>query len=71
MKRKRMTRAQYAAHRAKLGLSGASVSAVAKALQTGRIEDYTDGTIDPVEADRMWGERTYYRYDRYQGERFQ
>lgn len=49
-----LSRRGYAAHRAALGLPGATDAAVRKALQTGRITLEADGSIDPVKADRLW-----------------
>lgn len=47
-----MSRRQYAAHR------GVSHTAVGKAIATGRISTESDGTIDPVKADRQWDAQT-------------
>ena len=43
---------QYAKHR------GCAMSAVQKAISTGRITTTTDGRIDPVQADAEWGQNT-------------
>lgn len=46
-----LSRREYAAHR------GVAVSAVQKAIETGRIT-LTDGKIDPEKADKEWAENT-------------
>ena len=46
-----LSRREYAAHR------GVAVSAVQKAVETGRIT-LTDGKIDPEKADKEWAENT-------------
>lgn len=48
----------YAQHRAAQGLPGASHTAVRKAIQTGRISQEPDGTLDPVRADAQWAGQT-------------
>lgn len=48
----------YAAHRKRLGLSGASPWAVSKALREGRITRTRAGKIDPARADLEWQEKT-------------
>ena len=49
-----ITQADYARHRAELGLPGATRQGVAKALRDGRIKLLSDGTIDPARADAEW-----------------
>ena len=44
----------YARHRKELGLPGGSLSAVQKAVESGRIECLPDGSIDPERADLAW-----------------
>ena len=51
-----LSRREYAAHR------GIAVSAVQKAIETGRIT-LTDGKIDPEKADKEWTENTNPTYN--------
>lgn len=51
-----LSRREYAAHR------GIAVSAVQKAIETGRIT-LTDGKIDPEKADKEWAENTNPTYN--------
>lgn len=57
-----LTIAQYAAHRAALGLSGATRQAIEKAIRTGRISA-RDGRINPDVADVEWEASTRKRAD--------
>jgi len=52
-----LTQSAYARHR------GCSHTAVAKALAAGRINRLPDGTIDPTEADQMWGANSRLKAD--------
>ena len=51
-----LSRREYAAHR------GVALSAVQKAVETGRIS-LTDGKIDPEKADKEWAENTNSAYN--------
>lgn len=48
----------YARHRAELGLPGASLQAVQRARDKGRISLEPDGTVDPSRADQEWTANT-------------
>ena len=48
----------YAAHRSERGLPGGSHTAVRKAIQSGRITQEPDGSIDPGRADAQWAGQT-------------
>lgn len=48
----------YAKHRREHGLRGGTVSAVQRALASGRIPRNKHGKIDPQQADQAWEERT-------------
>ncbi|MFM2119057.1 MAG: hypothetical protein RL722_525 [Pseudomonadota bacterium] len=50
----RLNRCEYAAHRAALGLSGGTESAVRRAIAEGRIALDASGRLDPVAADAQW-----------------
>lgn len=49
---------QYAAHRVRNGLSGGTLKAVQKAIQSGRIQTEPGGKINPALADDQWDENT-------------
>ena len=56
--RRRLTRTGYAAHRKALGLPGATLRSVQRAIADGRIRIGSDEKLDAVVADREWGEHT-------------
>jgi hypothetical protein len=49
----------YARSRKERGLTGGSLQAVQRAIETGRIVKAADGKIDPTAADSDWDEKTH------------
>ena len=64
----RLTQAQYARHRASLGLPGGTREAVRKAVAERRIDLLPGRRIDPAAADRAWAERSLPRVEEPTGE---
>lgn len=63
-----LTQAQYARHRKRLGLPGATPQAVSRAIKDGRINRLEDETIDPAVADAEWAQNSLGRMTQTRGE---